>query len=560
MVKYYYDKYSVDAKKTYQDTAPWTYSYDTETLVEGLRKNYTFDPATNKYILGELWGPGVSITDKALIYNAAFDGSFLARYELPAFSGTGDTSHRYQFVKVYTKYADKNAFTTQDVRGSLVQSNIAAEDGTYPVNGRHSDGYWYVKGAKVNTAPNQTQIPTQSVKVNESSTLNLANFFNDIDGDMITYTTASSNNAIATSAVSGNILTLSGKAIGSVAITVTASDGKLSTTQSFTLNVTNTAPTVTLTSPVNNLTLYENDVMSIAGNAYDSDKDQSVTVYYQINSEQRKVLATNLSQIQIALSKQLTFKAGKLFDGEMLLTNTLAEGVAHTLKVWAVDNENGQSATIERTFYVVPNRAPLLVIDTVVPSGIINTDKFKVSGTASDQDANSNVKVNYRINGANPIEIYNGTGGAWEFEISLGKLQKGENLVVVEVIDNYNAKASKTIKLNKDEVETPILQSVARYNIEPPKGSAKGVLLFVERDEELDLKVELSMTLTGELEQFETLIPESTAPMPYTDSVVEDTFYYESTEPKSNIILKLTPSRSDLFMNHKIHLVSGAVE
>lgn len=323
---------------------------------------------------------------------------------------------------------------------------------------------------------------------------------------------------------------------------------------------TNNKPSITVISPSDNQTLYENDTINLSGDAYDADKDQSVTVFYQINGEQRKVLATNVSQTQITLSKQLTFKDGKLFDGEILLTGTLAEGVAHSLKVWAVDSENSQSATIERTFYVVPNRAPLLSVDAIVPSGIINTDKFKISGTASDQDANSSVKVNYRINGANPIEIYDGAGGAWEFGVSLGQLQVGENLIVVEVIDNYNAKTSKTIKLNKDEVKTPILLSVARYKIEPPKGSAKGVLLFVERDEELDLKVELSMTLTGEQEQYETLTPESTAPMPYTDSVVEDTFYYEATEPKSSIILKLTTSRSDLLLNHKIHLVSGAVE
>jgi len=68
------------------------------------------------------------------------------------------------------------------------------------------------------------------------------------------------------------------------------------------------------------------------------------------------------------------------------------------------------------------------------------------------------------------------------------------------------------------------------------------------------------MNLTGEQEQFETLTPESTAPMPYEQGIVEDTFYYETTEPKSNIILKLTASRTDLSVNYKIHLVSGAVE
>ncbi|MCM0624522.1 hypothetical protein M5J14_08275, partial [Lysinibacillus sp. OL1_EC] len=310
----------------------------------------------------------------------------------------------------------------------------------------------------------------------------------------------------------------------------------------------------------NNQMLYENDTLNITGDSYDPDKDQSVTVFYQINSEQRKVLAINASLTQITLSKQLTFKNGKIYDGEVALTGTLAEGVAHTLKVWAVDSENGQSATIERTFYVVPNRAPLLSVDAIIPSGVVDADKFKISGTSSDPDANSNVKVTRKINGGNPVEIYNGPGGAWEFDVSLAELVVGENTIVIEVIDNYGAKTSKTIKIKKNEVKTPILHAVGRYKIKPPAGSAKGVLLFIERDEEMDLKVELSMTLAGEQEQYETLTADNTAPMPNTNSIVEDTYYYEATEPKDNIILKLSTTRPDATVNHKIHLISGAVE
>ena len=323
---------------------------------------------------------------------------------------------------------------------------------------------------------------------------------------------------------------------------------------------TNNKPTIAIISPENNRTLYENDVLNISGDAYDADKDQSVTVFYQIDSEQRKVLATNISQTQITLSKQLTFKDSKLFDGETVLTGTLTEGVAHTLKVWAVDSENGQSATIERTFYVVPNRAPLLSVDAVVPSGIINTDKFKISGTASDQDANSNIKVNYRINGANPVEVYNGAGGAWEFEVSLAQLVVNENTIIIEVIDNYDAKTSKTIKLNKNEVKTPILQSVARYKISPPKGSARGVLIWVQRDEDLDLKVELSMTLIGEQEQFILLELDPDKIVPVTDGIVEDEYYHETVEPKDNIILKLTTTRPNINIDNKVYLIMGVVE
>lgn len=322
----------------------------------------------------------------------------------------------------------------------------------------------------------------------------------------------------------------------------------------------NNSPTISISLPSNNQTLYENDTMYISGDAYDADKDQSVTVFYQINGEQRKVLATNVSQTQITLSKQLTFKDGKLFDGETALTGTLAEGVAHTLKVWAVDSENGQSATIERAFYVIPNRAPLLTIDAVVPSGVVDADKFKISGTSSDQDANATVKVTKKVNATNPVEIYSGPGGAWEFDVSLAELVIGENTIVVEVIDNYGAKTSKTIKLKKNEVKTPILHAVARYKVTPPTGSAKGVLLFIERDEDMDLKVELSMTLAGEQEQYETLTADNTAPMPNTNGIVEDTYYHEVTEPKDNIILKLSTTRPDATVNHKIHLISGAIE
>lgn len=324
--------------------------------------------------------------------------------------------------------------------------------------------------------------------------------------------------------------------------------------------IVNTNPAITIVSPTNNQTLYENDTLNISGNAYDADKDQSVTAYYQINSEQRKVLATNLSQTQIALSKQLTFKGGKLYDGDNALTGTLADGVAHTLKVWAEDSEKASSANVERTFYVVPNRAPLLSVDAVVPSGVVDADKFKISGTASDQDANSTVKVTRRINAGNAVEIYSGTGGAWEFDLSLSQLVAGQNTIVIEVVDNYGAKTSKTITLNKNELKTPILQSVARYKITPPAGSAKGVLLFIERDEALNLKVELSMTLSGEQEQYETLTASNTAPMPNTNNIVEDTYYHEKTEPKDNIILKLSTTRPDATVNHKIHLISGAVE
>jgi len=466
----------------------------------------------------------------------------------------------YRFQVVGVNLMDKYSITPSNpyyIQGSFI-TTVQAEENAYINNARNSDGYWYVRGAKVNTAPTFTQIPTQSTKKDIPIIINLANYFSDPQGDALTFSASSGNQSVATATVSGSTLTLTGKEIGSVWITVNANDGEFTSSQGFALNVTNTAPTVSVTSPNANMTLYENDVFNLAGSAADVNANQSVTIYAQINFEQRIVLGIGLSNAAISFNKQLKFKGGKLYDGETAITSNLTDGVPHTLKIWAQDSDGGQSTIAERTFYVVPNRPPILTVDAVQPSGIINTDKFKISGMASDPDKNP-VTASYRLNGGNSVELEI-VEGKWAFDIALAQLVVGQNTIVVELMDSYDFKVSKTIKLNKNEVNTPILQSVARYKIEPPKGSAKGVLLFIERDEDMELEVSLSMTLAGEQEQYVVLTPENTAPMPNQNGVVEDTFYYEATEPKNNIILKLETSRENVDINHKIHLISGVVE
>ncbi|GAB0167703.1 hypothetical protein LSPCS325_11400 [Lysinibacillus sp. CTST325] len=48
--------------------------------------------------------------------------------------------------------------------------------------------------------------------------------------------------------------------------------------------------------------------------------------------------------------------------------------------------------------------------------------------------------------------------------------------------------------------------------------------------------------------------------MSYDDNIVEDTIYNETTEPKENIVLKLSTTRPDAKVNHKTRLISGAEE
>ncbi|GEM_PF-6233697 len=565
MVKYYWNKYSnkILTKNNYTlSWINWTVSYGVGSTAEANETfyNYSLNPDTGEFTLFNPYPYAISpgtIPEGITLYR-----SWVGGYrKLDPYKAGSSLMHDAEIV---------NSPTNIDVIGDLIQSGIVAEENAFVNNAKNSDGYWYVRGDIANTAPTQpgafTQ-PSGTLEIGDSKVISWGSS-SDAEGNLSKYILeAAINNGSWTQigTPTTNSFSYTIPTATSIQFRVKASDsGGLESSyrqsDAYAVKKPNQAPTVSLTSPVENVTLYENDTLNISGTAYDDDTDQSVTVYYQVNSEQRKVLATNLSQTQIALSKQLTFKGGKLYDGETAITGSLADGVAHKLKVWAEDSEKASSAIVEKTFYVVPNRAPLLSVDAVVPSGVVDADKFKISGTASDEDANSTLKVNRRINNGNAVEIYSGQGGKWEFDVSLGQLKIGENVIVVEVIDNYGAKASKTIKLNKNDVKTPILQSVARYKINPPAGSAKGVLLFIERDEEMDLKVELSMTLAGEQEQYETLTPNSTAPMPNTVGVVEDTYFYEAAELKDNIILKLSTTRPDETVNHKIHLISGAVE
>ena len=84
-----------------------------------------------------------------------------------------------------------------------------------------------------------------------NQTINLNNVFSDVDGDTLTYTASSSSSNIVTATVNANILTLTfaGSTAGSATVTVQASDGTCSATDSFivTLNEVSSACNTGLT-------------------------------------------------------------------------------------------------------------------------------------------------------------------------------------------------------------------------------------------------------------------------------------------------------------------------
>ncbi|MDE0179368.1 MAG: Ig-like domain-containing protein [Gammaproteobacteria bacterium] len=81
-------------------------------------------------------------------------------------------------------------------------------------------------------------------------TIDISASFSDPDGDALSHTAATSNAEVATVAVSGTELSVTGVAQGAAAVTVTASDpGGLSATQSFAVEVAEPAPTTLTVTP-----------------------------------------------------------------------------------------------------------------------------------------------------------------------------------------------------------------------------------------------------------------------------------------------------------------------
>ena len=71
--------------------------------------------------------------------------------------------------------------------------------------------------AEANNPPNTVgPIPTQTMGMGTTQTMNLLTWFNDIDGDALTYTASSADTTIATVSVSDTTLTLTPVAVGTV--------------------------------------------------------------------------------------------------------------------------------------------------------------------------------------------------------------------------------------------------------------------------------------------------------------------------------------------------------
>ncbi|MED1954595.1 hypothetical protein P4V73_28830, partial [Brevibacillus centrosporus] len=125
----------------------------------------------------------------------------------------------------------------------------------------------------------------------------------------------------------------------------------------------NTPPSLTLSSPSDNQTLSEGNVLPVQGSATDLDVNDPVTFYVQVNNGTPVAVHSDISNgsTAISFSKLLEYRNKRIYYGTSDLTGTdLAENTDHALKVWAEDNKQGKSAVVTRQFRVIWNRPPVI--------------------------------------------------------------------------------------------------------------------------------------------------------------------------------------------------------
>ena len=563
MAKYYYNKYNAVTVATFKSTPEGQATTSTYNDLY-LYTDYAYNHATNMF----------EVNTQIKIFNGGYPEANSVSY-----GAIGDTQTSYAvnglykvvwlYGRTYDYYISTGSATTP---GDLVEQ-VVALDGTYPSYGVGSDGYFYIKGSiasKPPTMPGGFTSPTSAVERGASTLISWTSS-TDPEGGVPTYELDVKEIRGTTSSVWKPTYTnISGPSVSytiptdttltGIQFRVRAKNAYLYSdylTSSALLVTSNKIPEIVLNTE-DKLTLYENSILKISGTALDGDSGNVVSVKFSINGGTARAIASGISDgvSSISFSPSLTLKSSSLYAGDTVIVSNLADNTDHTLSVWAEDDKGGKSTVAKRTFRTVSNRPPVITVDEIIPEGNLDTDSFLISGTVLDLDGNT-ITLKRKLNNGELVNV-DLVDGNFSFSVNIGSLNIGENEVKIEATDSFNAVTSKIIKLSKNKENQSILNSVVRYKAFPPTGSAKGIVLWVQRDKNLRVNVEASLTNSGEAESFAPM--NLTATVNITDTIVEDQYAYELTESKTDIKMKLGISRDSIDTSDKIRLISGVLD
>ena len=183
---------------------------------------------------------------------------------------------------------------------------------------------------RANSAPVAVgTISAQTLNIGDSTLqIDVSNNFRDPDNDPLTYTATSNNGHIATVTVSGSQVEITPISEGNATITVTASDGKLTGTQTVSVSVVkrNRAPVAVGTISAQTLTIGDSDaVLDVSSNFQDPDGG---TLTYAARSNNTSIANTSVSGSQVTITP--------VSEGNTIITVTASDGALSAMQTISV--------------------------------------------------------------------------------------------------------------------------------------------------------------------------------------------------------------------------------
>ena len=261
------------------------------------------------------------------------------------------------------------------------------------------------------TVPNRTPLPVGTIEdrenyVGDTLEIDAAAHFTDPDGDPLEYAAASSDPTRAVVAVSGGRVTVTGVAVGTATVTVTARDPEGSSAeQAFQVTLPNRAPEPRGT--IEDRDLYVGDTVELDIAAYFTEPDGEVLAYATVSSS--------------------AMTAAVALSGSTLTIAALAVGDA----VVTVTAQDPHGEWAEQNFAVtVPNRAPRRL--GRIADRVVEVDSVVVVDVAPRFTEPDGEELEYTATSSGPSRVAVGVAGS---TLTLTGLAKGAATVTVTARD-----------------------------------------------------------------------------------------------------------------------------
>ncbi len=255
--------------------------------------------------------------------------------------------------------------------------------------------------------------------------VNVSDNFQDPDNDNISFGVSSDNTGIVSVSVSNSLVTLKPVGAGNAVVTVTASDGELTATQTISVTVVapNRAPVTVGTISARTLTVGDlSVVVDVSDNFQDPDNDN---LSYSASSNDTDIVTVSVSNALVTLAP--------VGAGNAVVTVTASDG-----KLTAT-----QTISVTVTAAPIANRAPVTV--GAISNQTLTTDgasvKVNVSRNFSDPDDNS---LSYSASSENTNVA---TVSVTDAEVTITPLRVGSAVVTVTASDG-KLTATQTISVS----------------------------------------------------------------------------------------------------------------